>query len=293
MQGIIVKAISGFYYVKTPNGIFECKARGSFRKSGITPLCGDNAEITVLDNSHGTVEKILNRKNFLYRPPIANVDKAFIVSSYETPAPNALILDTFTTICEYKNITPILIFNKSDLGDFSEWVNCYNQVGYKTIVCSAKDGSGLSEIRNELKNSVSVFTGNSGVGKSSLLNCLFGNLDLKTGAVSEKLGRGRHTTRHVELFEFSEGFVADTPGFSEIELDADDYGIKEQLPNCFVEFSDFLQSCKFTGCSHTGEKGCAVCAAAASGLIPASRLNSYKMLFNELKGLKEWQISKK
>ncbi len=292
MQGIIIKAISGFYYVKHEDEIIECKAKGAFRNEGISPMVGDLVEFDLKDdNLHGILRNVVGRKNKLYRPPVANVDKAFIVSAFENPAPNTLIIDTMTAICEHNNVIPILVFNKSDLGNFNEWYDIYTKTGYKVILASAKNSDGIELLKNELKSGISVFTGNSGVGKSSLLNSLMPALTLKTGEVSEKLGRGRHTTRHVELYDSAYGgYVADTPGFATIEADKTDYSFKENLENLFPEFAPYLGGCRFIGCSHTGEKGCAVCAAAESGEIAESRLDSYKFLYNELKDLKKWQF---
>ena len=292
MQGIIIKAISGFYYVKHEDETIECKAKGAFRNEGISPMVGDLVEFDLKDdNSHGILRNVVGRKNSLYRPPVANVDKAFIVSAFENPAPNTLIIDTMTAICEHNGVTPILVFNKSDLGDFDEWYNIYTKTSYKVILTSAKNSDGIEQIKNELKSGISVFTGNSGVGKSSLLNSLMPALALKTGEVSEKLGRGRHTTRHVELFRSGYGgYVADTPGFATIEADKTDYSFKENLENLFPEFAPYLGACRFIGCSHTDDVGCAVCSAAESGEIAVSRLDSYKFLYNELKDLKKWQF---
>ncbi len=295
MQGIIFKAISGFYYVKTDgNKIIECKAKGAFRNEGISPLVGDRVEFDFKDDdSHGIIRRVINRKNSLYRPPVANVDKVFIVSAFNKPSPNTLIIDTVIAICEHNGITPIIIFNKSDLGDFEELTGVYTRAGYKVIVTSATTSDGIKNIATELRNGVSVFTGNSGVGKSSILNSLIPSLQLKTGEISGKLGRGKHTTRHVQLFDSGfGGFVADTPGFATVEVDKTDYSFKENLENLFIEFNDYLSDCRFVGCSHTGESGCAVCRAVENGEISISRHESYKMLYNELKDIKKWQIKK-
>lgn len=293
MQGLIIKSLSGFYYVKSDNITYECKAKGAFRNEGISPLTGDTVEFDLLENGKGVVRKIIDRKNALVRPPVANISRAVIVSSLTTPAPNNLIIDTLTAICEHNKITPVLVFNKSDLGDSSEWTDCYSSVGYKVIVTSAEKGIGVDELKKELKSGITVLTGNSGVGKSSLLNVLFPELKLATGEISQKLGRGRHTTRHTQLFELEGGgYVADTPGFSSIEIDKNDFEFKENLEYYFPEFAPFLGSCKFTGCSHTGEKGCAVCEAVAEDKIKHTRHQSYVSLYNELKDLKIWQIKK-
>ena len=290
MEGLIIKALSGFYYVETEEGIIECKARGRFRNSGTSPLVGDRVEV-IIEGNKGVVDNISQRRNFLNRPPVANIDKLFIVSSAVTPSPNCLLIDRLTALAEFKNITPIIVFNKNDEGDVSEFIDKYSKVGYKTIQCSAKTGSGCDEIKALLADSVSAFTGNSGVGKSSILNLLFPELTLSTGEVSEKLGRGRHTTRHTELFKHKyNGYVADTPGFSSLEADISSLNFKEDLINCFPEFSDYEGLCRFSDCKHIGENGCAVRKAADEGKIEATRLESYITIYDELKDLKHWNI---
>lgn len=292
-DGILIKAISGFYYVSTDDGeITECKARGNFRKSGVSPVVGDWVRMTV-ENGQGVVEEVYPRKNLLNRPTVANIDKLFIVSAYETPSPDALFIDRMTALAVYHDITPVVVFNKNDLGDFSEWVGIYRKAGLNVYPVSAKSGTGVETLIPELQNCVSAFTGNTGVGKSSLLNTLFADLSLKTGSISEKLGRGRHTTRHVELFRHAYGgYVADTPGFSAMEADLSDYRFKENLVDCFPEFSDYREDCRFSSCTHTCEKGCAVLAAVEKGEIPLSRHRSYCAIFEELKDLKPWQTEK-
>lgn len=292
MQGIILKAISGFYYVESDERIYECKARGRFRSEKITPLVGDRVEFTP-DGDKGTVDGILPRKNELARPPVSNIDKLFIVSSAKTPSPSALLIDRLTALCAYKNIEPIILFNKNDIEDMSAWCDIYKNAGFKTISCSAKSGEGIDEIRKELRNSVSAFSGNSGAGKSSLLNILFEDLKLSVGEVSEKLGRGRHTTRHCELFRHGfSGYVADTPGFSSLEPDKEDIGFKEALADCFIEFEGYSGLCRFADCKHVGEKGCAVCEAVKTGDIEKTRHTSYLTIYEELKDLKAWNIKK-
>lgn len=293
MQGLIVKSLSGFYYVKSEDTVYECKAKGAFRNEGISPLTGDNVEFEPLGNGKGVVRKIIDRKNALVRPPVANIKRAVIVSSLVSPVPNHLIIDTLTAICEHNGIEPILVFNKSDLGDVTEWLKCYSGVGYKVIATSAETLGGVEELKKELTDGITVFTGNSGVGKSSLLNTVLPELKLVTGDVSVKLGRGRHTTRHTQLFKLQNGgYVADTPGFSSLEIDKSDYSFKENIENYFPEFSEYLGLCRFTGCSHTGEKGCSVCDAVSAGKISKSRHSSYVSIYTELKNLKEWQIKK-
>ena len=292
VNGIIVKAISGFYYVEAENRIIECKARGKFRNSGISPLVGDYVRVE-LNGDKGSVSEIYSRKNYLDRPSVANIDKLFIISSSLTPSPSAIIIDRLTALCYYKKITPIVIFNKSDLAPMNEWMAIYKSVGIKTILTSAINSEGIDEIKSELSNCISVFTGNSGVGKSSLINCLFPSMQLLTADVSNKLGRGRHTTRHCELFKHEyNGYLADTPGFSSLETDLSDIDFKNCLADCFVEFTDFSSDCRFADCAHIGEKGCAVCQAVLDGKIYPSRYDSYKQLYEEMKVIKEWNIKK-
>jgi len=294
MTGIIIKALSGFYYVNSQDELYTCRARGSFRKNGISPLVGDEVEFTPEADKTGTVEKILPRKTFLERPPVANITKLFIVSSFTDPAPNTVIIDKLTVIARHKGIEPIIVFNKCDMGDFSNFKKIYENAGFKTFVISTKTGQGLEELQEELKNCISAFTGNSGVGKSSILNFIFGDNVIETGRVSEKLGRGRHTTRHTQIYPLPNGgFVADTPGFSSIETDNTDYSLKEKLADYFYDFDKYTDSCRFTSCSHTKEKGCAVIEGVERGEIEATRHESYVTLFEELKSLKEWEIKKR
>ena len=290
MCGIIIKAISGFYYVFSNEIIYECKARGNFRKAEVSPVVGDSVEFSVISENKGVVEKILPRKNLLVRPIIANIDKLFIISSYKTPAPDLLIIDRLTAVCAYNNIEPIIVFNKCDMGDFSSWENIYKNAGFKTFTVSAEKGVGIDKILLELEGSVSAFTGNSGVGKSSILNCIFGNKNIETGAVSEKLGRGRHTTRHIEAYRLKNGgIVVDTPGFSSLDYTSRDYEFKENLANYFRDFGNSIYECKFSTCSHTKESGCGVLRAVEEGRIEKTRHNSYIELFEEMKDLKPWE----
>ncbi|MBO5872759.1 MAG: ribosome small subunit-dependent GTPase A [Clostridia bacterium] len=292
MDGIIIKAISSFYYVETDAGIIECKARGRFKERGTTLLVGDRVKVLV-SGEKGVIEEVTPRKNCLLRTPVANNDMLFIVSSSVTPTPNTLIIDRMTAICEYNNIEPIIIFNKNDLEDVSHWCGIYDRAGFKTVACSAVSLEGVDKIKAELKDCVSAFTGNSGAGKSSLLNIIFPKLNLSVGEVSDKLGRGRHTTRHTELFshEFG-GYVADTPGFSSLEADKGDFKFKEMLPQLFPEFEPFECGCSFSDCKHIGEKGCAVCEAVKKGDIEKTRYSSYLAMFDELKDLKIWNAKK-
>lgn len=290
MTGIILKALSSFYYVENGGVIYECKARGNFRKNGISPLVGDKVEFDITEGEKGIVNSILPRKNTLVRPNVANIDKLFIVSSYSTPAPNAFIIDKIAAIAEYNDIEPIIVFNKCDMGDFSDWERIYKNSGFKTFTVSAEKGEGIEAILSELEGSVSAFTGNSGVGKSSILNCIFGNKNIQTGEVSEKLGRGRHTTRHIEAYRLKNGgIVVDTPGFSSLDYTSRDYEFKENLAHYFRDFVDSIYECKFSTCSHTKESGCGVLKAVIEGRIEKTRHNSYAQLFEEMKDLKPWE----
>ena len=294
MEGVILKAISGFYYVNCNDKIYECKARGNFRKMEVSPVVGDRVRFSATDEQHGVVESIFERKNILSRPIIANIDKLFIVSSYKTPSPDTLLIDRLTAVCVYNNIEPIIIFNKCDMGDFSEIASIYRNSGFKTYVVSAQKQIGIDNLKEEFKEGISAFAGNSGVGKSSIINAVFGDYFLKTGEVSEKLGRGRHTTRHTEIYRHNlGGYIADTPGFSSFDAPITDYNFKLKLSDCFPEFNEYSDKCRFSTCSHTCEKGCAVIAAVNEGLIEPTRHDSYKMLYDNVKDLKEWSSNKK
>lgn len=289
MTGLIVKAIAGFYYVETENGIVQCRARGKFRKKDQKPLVGDIAEITLV-GSDGAVDRVIDRKNCLERPPVANIDRLYIVSAYTLPSPDFLMIDRLTVIAEMNCIEPVIVFNKSDLGDFTAYASVYKKAGFRTFVVSCETGENMDELRHDISDGISVFTGNSGVGKSSILNNILDGVKLETGEVSEHLGRGRHTTRHVELYRTSAGgYVADTPGFSSIENKPI---LKDELALYFSDFADFRDGCRFVGCSHTCEKGCKVIEAVESGLIMKSRHDSYKQMYEEAKTIKEWELKK-
>ena len=289
LTGLIIKAISGFYYIEAADALYECKARGAFRKRGISPAVGDRAEITVFDDGTAALEQILPRKNYIVRPPLANLDRLFIVASLAEPAPSTLILDKIIVVAVHKNIEPIVVLTKSDLADSSELMDIYNSAGIKTISYSITQRQGAEELISLLKGKISAFTGNTGVGKSSLLNSLFPQLDIATGEISRKLGRGRHTTRHSELYKVGSGYVADTPGFGTVDIERYEVVKKEDLPYCFPEFEQYLTSCRFTSCSHTCEKGCAVIEAMKQGKISPSRHASYVTMYNEVKELADWQ----
>lgn len=289
-SGVIVKAISGFYYVSAYDMIFECKARGNFRHSKISPIVGDRVIFETVSETSGVVTEILPRKNSLSRPLIANIDKIIIVSAFENPAPDLLLIDRLTAISVYNNIKPVIVFNKSDMGDFGKFERIYKNAGLDTYVVSSRDTQTLDDLRQEFKNCICAMCGNTGVGKSSLINSIFEGFDLKTGEISYALGRGRHTTRHTELFKNNlGGFVADTPGFSSIEQSDKLYDFKLNLSRCFTDFLPFIDECGFSTCTHTCEPGCGVLNAVSLGEIEKTRHKSYVALFNELKSVNSWQ----
>ena len=288
LTGIITKGVGGFYYVEVANAIYECKARGIFRKNKITPFVGDRVEISVNENAENTIDAILDRKNFLIRPPVSNIDNLIIVVSTVEPKPNFFVIDKMITLAEYKNIEPYIVISKTDLSSYDEIVNIYKDTGISIITLDTDDS--IQRIKEIMKGKISAFTGNSGVGKTTLLNKLDTSLNLSTGAISDKLGRGRHTTRQAQLFNVCEGFVIDTPGFSSLEFDKTEIIKKDELPYCFREFREYLGGCKFTSCSHVNDKGCLICQAVKDGLINETRHNSYVQLYNQAKEIKEWEL---
>lgn len=289
--GIIIKITGGFYYVEAADGVFECKARGVFRKRGTSPLVGDYVDITVPDDGYCSIDAIRERRNSLVRPALANLDNLMIVSSVKEPEVNLYLIDKMTAAAVSKEITPIVVFSKSDLGSAEKLVEIYRAVGIHAYEFSSVDNRGLDVIKAELKDKVTAFCGNSGVGKSTLLNALFPDLQLQTGEISDKLGRGRHTTRTVELFRKHGGYIADTPGFSTVDIERFELIRKDELKFAFPEFEEYFGTCKFNSCSHVCEQGCRVIEAVESGVIPRSRHESYVRMYNEVKDIKEWQIN--
>lgn len=288
LKGIITKGIGGFYYVEVANAIYECKARGIFRKNKISPLVGDVVEISINENAENTIDTILERKNSLIRPPVSNIDNLLIVVSTTDPKPNFYVVDKLIAIAEHKNIEPYIIISKTDLSSYAEIVNNYKDAGINLIVLDNEDS--YNKIKEIMKDKISAFTGNSGVGKTTLLNKLDNTLNLSTGAISDKLGRGRHTTRQAQLFRVCGGYVIDTPGFSSLDFEKVEIIKKDELPYCFREFKEFLGTCKFTSCSHVNDKGCSICEAVKDGKISQSRHNSYIQMYNQAKEIKEWEI---
>ncbi len=290
-NGLIVKGIGGFYYVEAADTVYECKARGIFRKDKITPVVGDHVAISIDAGGTGSIDAILPHKNSLIRPPVANIDTLVVVVSICDPSPSTLIIDKTIAAAEDKGIEPVVVISKTDLED-SQWLqDIYSKTGLRLFTVSSRTGEGVEEVRTLLHGKITAFTGNSGVGKSSLLNQIDERLQLPTGEISQKLGRGRHTTRQVELIKLEEGtYVADTPGFSSIQIERYDIVKKENLQYCFREFEPYLNQCKFSSCSHTGEKGCAVIRAVEDGVISESRHRNYIAMYNEVKGIKEWNL---
>ena len=289
-RGIIEKALSGFYYVNTGERMVSCRARGKFRKDRISPLVGDWVNIQELDDGKGYVESIEPRKCEFIRPAVANIDQMVIIASQAIPVSDPYLIDRVCAIAELKGCGVVICINKCDLESGKKLAEIYEQVGYPTVQVSAETGEGIDELRRLIQGKISAFTGNSGVGKSSILNRLHPDFGIETKEVSDKLGRGRHTTRHVELFRLdAETLVADTPGFSSFDTTEMDLQLKKALPDTFPEFEPYQNECRFVGCSHVKEKGCAVLRALEEGKIAPSRHASYVRLYEELKPLKEWE----
>ena len=290
LRGQIIKGVSGLYFVKTENGILKCKAKGKFRKERISPLVGDLVAVSVSGNDDNVIEEIEPRKNKLVRPPVANIDKLIIVISVAKPLPNTAVIDKMTVLAEKNNIRPVIVITKTDLMNADELKEIYSSTGYNVYSFSDVDNRSTDEIIKEFDGCLCAFTGNSGVGKTTLINALSGGLNLETGEISDKLGRGRHTTRQAEIFEIGNGLVIDTAGFSSIDFVSDNLILAEDLQYYFNEFSDYINECRFTGCSHMGDKGCKICEMVSDGVISTSRYESYKLMYNELKNVKKWQL---
>lgn len=295
IQGTIIKSLGGFYDVSCriegELTTIACRARGVFRQQNIKPCVGDYAGIELTEDGQGYVLEIGARKNVLVRPPLANLDQLGLIVSIADPPPNLSVLDKLIAIAEYQNIEPLLVVTKADLKDTTSFVDVYRKAGFTVLVVCSLTGEGVEAVRKELQGKVSAFCGNSGAGKSSLLNALDDRLHLDTADISKKLGRGRHTTRSVELFPLEGGgFVADTPGFSSVDLERFQVIRKEELAGCFREFAPYENKCRYTGCSHTKEKGCAILEAMEHGEIAPSRHQSYFALYEKAKEQKEWEL---
>ena len=289
-EGRILRSLSGFYDVQTPGGLITCRARGILRKAGNSPLTGDLVEISV-EKGKGMVEKILPRKNHFIRPAVANVDALVVFAANVNPVTEPFLIDRVAAIAGDQNVDVYLCVNKCDLDPAYDLVRIYEHAGFPVICTSAETGEGVQELRSLLEGKLTAFTGNSGVGKSSILNRLAPELKLETGEVSEKLGRGRHTTRQVELYRLGEDtYVADTPGFSSFDTDQMELILKENLQYAFPDFGSFIGKCRFDDCSHRKEPDCAVRAAVEAGGIEKSRYESYLKLYEKSSQIKAWKI---
>ena len=290
LNGLLMKSIGGFYYVRCDGKEYECKARGSFRKSGNSPVVGDKVVISVPDEGFASIEEIKPRINKLKRPALANIDTLVIVCSTVDPEPNFTVIDKMTAAAVNNNMIPAIVVSKNDLKSGDRIAKIYRNSEFPVFLCSPDDTVNVNKLKDFLKGKVSAFTGNSGVGKSTLINRIFPELELQTGQISRKLGRGKHTTRVVELFEIDGCFVADTPGFSTVDLQRYEMIDKTHLQYCFPEFEKYLGECQFTSCSHTCEKGCRILQAVSYGEIEPSRHKSYVAMYNEVKDIKEWEL---
>ena len=288
--GRIVRSISGFYDVQTPQGLVTCRGRGSLRKNQESPLTGDMVQITV-ENGKGMVEKILPRKNRFIRPAVANVDALVVFAANVNPVTEPFLIDRVAAIAGDQEVAVYIVINKCDLDPAVDLEKIYRNAGFPVIVASAQTGEGVEKLHGLIAGKLTAFTGNTGVGKSSMLNRLCPELNLATGEVSEKLGRGRHTTRHVELYTLGENtFVADTPGFASFDTEQMDVILKDNLQYAFGDFAAYLGQCQFHDCSHRKEPGCAVRQAAERGEIEKTRYDSYLRLYEKSSQIKEWEL---
>lgn len=288
--GRITRSLSGFYDVQLPDGVVTCRGRGILRKEQITPLTGDLVEVSVAGGK-GMVEAVLPRANSFIRPAVANVDALVLFAANVNPVTEPFLIDRVTAIAGNQNVPCVICVNKCDLDPAEQLAATYEKAGFPVICTSAKTGQGIQELRSILRGKLTAFTGNSGVGKSSVLNRLCPELELATGAVSEKLGRGRHTTRHVELYSLGEDtYVMDTPGFSSFDTDQMDVILKENLQYAFPDFAPCVGRCQFADCSHRKEPGCAVRSAVEAGEICPSRYDSYLRLYEKSAQIKQWEL---
>ena len=290
VSGIIIKALSGFYDVKAENGILECKARGRFRLDGTSPLVGDRVQCSLDANGKGRIDKVEDRKNWFVRPAVANIDALVFVAANTNPVTDPFLIDRVSVIAAEAGCELVICINKVDIDSGDQLYDIFTRAGFPVIRTSAATGEGVSELLNVLRGKVCAFTGNSGVGKSSILNVLLPGIHIETGEVSEKLGRGRHTTRHVELYELGEDtYIADTPGFASFDIEMMQTIDKEQLQYDFIEFAPYLGSCRFNDCAHLKEPGCSVTAALAEGKIGESRYSAYARLYELTAQHKPWE----
>ena len=294
-EGLIIKGIGGFYYIKNEDTVYECIAKGRFRVHGVTPMVGDRVMIELQKEGYASIKEIFKRKNSIIRPPISNVDNLFVVVS-PIPAPSLINIDKVLALAESRDIDAYIVINKTDIdtdeaeSSIEELSRIYEKAGYRVLKTSAILDEGTEAVRSMLNGAVSAFCGNSGVGKSSLLRRILNNTQIEVGEISEKTKRGRHTTRHVELFAVGEnGYIADTPGFGMLEIEDDNFIYKDDLKYAFREFAPYIQKCKFKDCSHTKEKDCALKDAVQANEIEISRYRSYLAIYDRVKEIKEWE----
>ncbi len=289
-EGVIVKALSGFYYVQTDERLLECKARGRFRLDGTSPLVGDRVECSLDAHGKGRIDRVFERRNFFIRPAVANVDALVFVAANTNPVTDPFLIDRVSVIAESAGCELIVCINKTDVDPADELYGIFTAAGFTVVRTSVPDGTGIDALRREIAGKICAFTGNSGVGKSSIMNALSPGLNIKTAEVSEKLGRGKHTTRHVELFDIGGGtYAADTPGFASFDIEMMEIIPKEQLQFDFVEFAPYIGRCRFNNCAHLREPGCAVTQAVADGKIMPSRYRSYERLYALSAQHKSWE----
>jgi len=290
VTGRIVRSLSGFYDVQTPDGVITCRGRGTLRRGSEIPLTGDMVEISV-QQGKGMVEKLLPRRNRFIRPAVANVDALVVFAANVNPVTEPFLIDRVAAIAGDQGVAVYICINKCDLDPAVDLVKIYRNAGFRVVQASAQTGEGVQELRELLQGKLTAFTGNTGVGKSSMLNRLCPELELTTGEVSEKLGRGRHTTRHVQLYSLDEStYVADTPGFSSFDTDQMDVLLKENLQYAFADFAPYLGKCQFHDCSHRAEPGCAVRAAVEQLEVEKTRYDSYLRLYEKSSQIKLWEL---
>lgn len=290
IDGIITKALSGFYYVTTENGIVECRARGRFRLDGSSPLVGDKVSCSLDSNGKGRIDRVFERKNWFIRPAVANIDTLVFIGANTNPVTDPFLVDRISVIASEAGCELVVCINKTDIDSGNRLYEVFTKAGFPVVRTSAETGEGIDKLRTLLMGKVCAFTGNSGVGKSSILNVLLPDADIKTGEVSEKLGRGRHTTRHVELYDLGENtYIADTPGFASLDVAMTCTILKENLQYDFIDFEPYIGRCRFNDCAHLKEPGCAVREAVENGEISKSRYRSYQRLYDLSAQHKFWE----